>query len=103
MGTNPPEPRRGPDSRILILLLLVGAAVAALLPVIVAHSRRAQTMRADLSEVVSECRALYAAASTAADTAAADSVRPALHGVERPADPACGPYRRRNMTKPLRP
>ena len=103
MATHPPEVGRGPDSRLLIVLLLVGAAVAALLPVVIAHSRRAQAMRADLAEVVAECRALYADASTAADTLAVDSVRPAFHGVERPGDPACGPYRRRNMTKPLRP
>jgi len=103
MTADPPRFRRGPGSRALILILLVGAAIVALLPVIIARSRRVQTMRADLGEVVGECRALYAAASTAADTVAVDSIRPSLHGAQRPGDPACGQYRRRNMTKPPRP
>jgi hypothetical protein len=103
MTAPPPDPGRGPGSRTLIFVLLLGAAIIALLPVILARSQRAHTMRDDLAEVVGECRDLYAAASTAADTAAVDSVRPALHGVPRPGDPACGPYRRRNMTKPRQP
>lgn len=103
MTATPPDPGRGPGSRTLIFVLLLGAAIIALLPVILARSRRAQTMRDDLAEVVGECRDLYAAASTAADSAAVDSVRPTLHGVPRPGDPACGPYRRRNMTRPRQP
>jgi hypothetical protein len=87
----------------LIGILLAGAAVVALLPVIIARSSRVHVMRDDLAEVVGECRAMYAAARTAADTAAVDSLRPALHGVRRPGDPACGPYRRRNLTAPPRP
>jgi hypothetical protein len=92
-------PARGPGSRALIVGLLVAAAIAAVLPVLVARSRRLQGMRADLAEVLGECRARYADARTAADTAAADAWQPALHGVQRPGDPACGPYRRRNMLR----
>jgi hypothetical protein len=60
-------------------------------------------MRADLAEVLAECRARYAAAATAADTAAVDAWQPSLHGERRTGDPACGPYRRRNMIDPGRP
>ncbi len=90
----------GPDSRTLILVLLVAAAVIAFLPAVFARSRRVQTMRTDLTEVLQECRVRYAAARTAEDTAAADAWQPVLHGERRPGDPPCGPYRRRNMLKP---
>ena len=93
-------PARGPGSRTLILVLLVAAAIVALLPAVLARSRRVQTMRVNLTEVLQECRARYAAARTAADTAAADLWQPALHGEQRPGDPPCGPYRRRNMLGP---
>jgi len=96
-----PPARRGPGSRTVVLILVLGAVLAVLLPTIFARSRRAQTMRADLAEVVAECRKRYAAAPSAADTATVDSLRPLLHGHERPGDPACGQYRRRNMTKPV--
>lgn len=99
--TGLPPARRGPGSRTLVLILVLGAILAVALPTIFARSRTARTMRADLTEVVGECRELYGRAPTAADTAAVDSVRPPLHGRERPGDPACGHYRRRNMTKPL--
>jgi hypothetical protein len=84
-------------ARRLVLVLLAVAAVVALLPVVIARSRRLQSMRADLAEVVGECRARYAATLTAADTANADAWQPPLHGERRPGDPACGAYRRRNM------
>jgi hypothetical protein len=87
----------GQGSRRLVLLLLVIAAVLAVLPVVVARSRRVQLMRADLAEVLGSCRARYDAARSAADTAAVDAWQPPLHGVRRSADPGCGPYRRRNM------
>ena len=89
----------GPSSRTLILALLIIAAVVAVLPVVVARTRRLETMRAGLAEVLAECRERYAAAATAADTAVVDDWRPALHGVERAGDPTCGPYRRRNMLR----
>ena len=95
-----PTGARGPGSRTLILVLLVAAAVVAVLPAVLAHSRRVQTMRENLTEVIQEGRARYAAARTAADTAAADLWQPALHGAQRPGDPPCGPYRRRNMLEP---
>ncbi|HUR95787.1 MAG TPA: hypothetical protein VMY76_14485 [Gemmatimonadales bacterium] len=81
------------------MAILVAAAVVALLPAIVARTRRVQTMRADLALVLDECRARYADAKTVADTAAADAWQPSFHGRQRPGDPACGPYRRRNMLK----
>ncbi len=95
-----PAGARGLDSRTLIVGLLVAAAIAALLPAVFARTRRVQTMRANLTEVLQECRVRYEAARTAADTAAADAWQPALHGDQRPGDPPCGPYRRRNMLKP---
>src|SRR4051794_22860477 len=93
---------RGPGSRGLIVVLLVTAIVLAVLPVLVARSRRVQTMRRGLAEVLDECRARYGAARSAADTAAADAWQPALHGEQRSGDPTCGPYRRRNMLKVTR-
>ncbi len=97
-GMYRPTPRAvGLGSRALILGLLVAAAVIALVPGVVARTRRVQTMRAELAEVLDQCRARYAAAESVADTIAADSWQPAFHGERRPADPACGPYRRRNM------
>jgi type II secretory pathway pseudopilin PulG len=95
-----PTRARGPGSRTLIVVLLVAAAVVALLPAVLARSHRVQTMRESLSEVIQECRVRYDAARTAADTAAADLWQPALHGAQRPGDPPCGPYRRRNMLQP---
>jgi Tfp pilus assembly protein PilX len=94
---SPTTPANGPGSRTLIVVLLVVAVILALLPLVIARTHRVQTMRADLAEVLDQCRARYAAASTAADTAAADAWQPALHGDRNPGDPGCGPYRRRNM------
>ncbi len=96
----PASGARGPGSRTLIFLLLIGAAIAAILPAVLARSSRVEVMRTGLTEVLQECRARYAAARTAADTAAADAWQPALHGEQRPGDPPCGPYRRRNMLAP---
>jgi type II secretory pathway pseudopilin PulG len=95
-----PAGARGPDSRTLIVGLLVAAAIVALLPAVLARTRRVQAMRENLTEVLQECRVRYDAARTAADTAAADAWQPALHGDQRPGDPPCGPYRRRNMLTP---
>ncbi|HET9041299.1 MAG TPA: hypothetical protein VFN40_14065 [Gemmatimonadales bacterium] len=99
----PPPAKTGPDSRALIALLLLVAVVVAVLPAVVARSRRVQTMRVELADVLRQCRARYDAARTAADTAAVDAWQPALHGERRPGDPPCGPYRRRNMLKPATP
>jgi hypothetical protein len=89
----------GSRSRLLIVTLIVAAVIVALLPVAIARTRRVQAMRVELGAALAECRARYASARTAADTAAADSVRPSFHGAQRPGDPACGPYRRRNMLR----
>ncbi len=94
---------KGLGSRALIVVLLVAAAIVAILPVVIARTHRVQTMRADLAEVLGECRARYAAAATAADTAGVDAWRPTLRGERRPGDPTCGPYRRRNMISVERP
>jgi len=100
----PPSPRpAGPGSGTLIVSLLVAAAILAILPVLVARTRRLQTMRADLAEVLGECRSRYAAASSAADTVAVDAWQPTLHGVRRSGDPTCAPYRRRTMLSPAQP
>jgi hypothetical protein len=85
------------ESRRVVLVLVAVAAVLAVFPVLVARSRRLQSMRAGLAEVVGECRARYLGARTMADTAEADAWQPPLHGEQRPGDPACGAYRRRNM------
>lgn len=85
------------EARRLVLVLVVVAAIVAVVPVIIARSHRLQLMRADLTEVVNECRARYAGARTGDDTAAADTWLPPLHGERRRGDPACGAYRRRNM------
>ena len=97
MTTTPDSPRS--RSRLLIVALVVAAVIVALLPAAISRTRRVQEMRVELAAVLGECRARYAAARTAADTAAADSVRPSFHGEQRPGDPACGPYRRRNMLR----
>jgi hypothetical protein len=85
------------DARRVVIVLVAVAAIVGLLPGVIARSRRVQVMRAGLTEVVAECRARYAGARTAADTAAADAWVPSLRGERRPGDPACGAYRRRNM------
>jgi hypothetical protein len=85
------------DARRLVIVLVVAAAIVASLPGLIARTHHLQVMRADLTEVVVECRARYAGARTAADTAAADAWQPPLHGEQRAGDPACGAYRRRNM------
>ena len=99
MVQEPAAPTRGPGSRALIIGLVIVAALIALLPVVIARSRRVQTMRADLTEVLEECRVRYAEARSAADTAAVDAWQPTLHGAQRAGDPTCGPYRRRNMIR----
>lgn len=99
----PPPPPSGPGARTLVAILILAAAIVALLPWVVARTRRVQSMRSDLTEVLAECRVRYAGAVTARDTAAADAWQPTLHGSHRPGDPTCGPYRRRNMIAPGRP
>lgn len=92
----------GPGSRALVIALLIAAALLAVVPVFVARTRGVERMRIALAEVLHECRARYAAAASAADSAAADAWQPAPGGTRRPDDPTCGPYRRRNMLGPAR-
>jgi hypothetical protein len=93
----------GISSRALIVALLIAAAVVALLPLLIARTRRLQTMRAGLAEVLAECRDRYAAAKTPDDTAEVDAWRPPFHQENRPGDPPCGPYRKRNLLGAARP
>jgi hypothetical protein len=97
--TDTPPQVKGTQARSLVLAILLFTALFAVLPVIVARTRRLQGMRSALAEVLSECRARYAGTLTAADTVSADAWRPPLHGAERPGDPSCGAYRRRNMLR----
>jgi hypothetical protein len=85
------------------MIVLVLALAIVLLTRAVARSSQLQRMRADLAEVLGECRARYAAAVSAADSAAADAWQPPLHGERRPGDPTCESYRRRNMLSGARP
>ncbi|MGN6390857.1 MAG: hypothetical protein ACTHM9_01230 [Gemmatimonadales bacterium] len=93
----------GPSSRLLVAIVVVAAVLAVLLTREVARTSRLQRMRADLAEVLGECRARYDAASTARDSAAVDRWQPPLHGAQRPGDPPCESYRRRNMLSGARP
>jgi Flp pilus assembly protein TadB len=89
--------KRPVGSRLLVAIVLLVGLGLVLLTRTVARSSRVQRMRADLVEVLGECRARYAAARSAPDSAAADAWRPPLGGAARPDDPPCGSYRRRNM------
>lgn len=93
----------GPGSRLLVAIVLVAAVLAVLLTREVARTSRLQRMGADLAEVLGECRARYAAAASARDSAAVDAWRPSLHGEQRPNDPPCEAYRRRSMLSEPRP
>ena len=88
--------RRG-GSRLLILLLIVVAAALALAPAIIGRGHGVQVMREELRAAVSECRARYAGARNAADSAQADQWVPRGSSGVRTGDPPCGKYRRRNM------
>jgi hypothetical protein len=84
-------------SRILILVLVVLASAIAIAPVIIGRGHGVQLMREELEAVLSECRAKYAEARNAADTARADKWVPRDSAGTRAGDPPCGSYRRRNM------
>ncbi|MGH7497631.1 MAG: hypothetical protein ACREL3_02135 [Gemmatimonadales bacterium] len=84
-------------SRLLILVLVIGAAIIALAPVVLGHGRDVKLMREGLQSVLAECRAKYAIARNARDSAQADEWVPQQAAGVHPGDPACGRYRRRNM------
>jgi type II secretory pathway pseudopilin PulG len=88
--------RRG-GSKLLILVLILVAAAVALAPAIISRGRGVQVMREELRAALSECRARYAEARNAADSAQADQWVPLGSSKTRAADPPCGKYRRRNM------
>lgn len=83
----------------MVALLLGGALLAVLLPVWWGSGGRADRMRQGLDHAVRECKALYAAARTAADSAAAGAHVPSADGRPQPGDPPCSEYRRRRMLK----
>jgi hypothetical protein len=56
-------------------------------------------MRAALAEAQAECRARYAAAPTAADSAAVDTIIPTTRGEHRPDDATCGQYREKRLLR----
>lgn len=87
-------PRGG--SRVLILVVILVAILVALVPIVIGHGRNVRLMREGLEGALTECRARYAAARSAEDTASADRWVPRASGVHE-GDPACGSYRRRNM------
>ncbi|HXE57699.1 MAG TPA: hypothetical protein VNK43_06855 [Gemmatimonadales bacterium] len=88
----------GLDSRLLIVILVAAAVGIALVPIWLRRTRAVETMRTELRHVLAECRARYAAASTAEDTVRVDAwVPPGMQGEPRPGDPPCGRYRRRGM------
>jgi type II secretory pathway pseudopilin PulG len=90
-------PMRRGGSRLLILVLILAAAGLALAPVFFARGHGVQVMREELEAALSECRARYAEARTAADTTRADQWVPNGSAGLRAGDPPCGKYRRRNM------
>lgn len=101
--SDPPPPARGPAAHILVMALVAVAVLIAVVPAIIGRTRRVEVMRHDLKEVVAECRARYDTSRTAQDTAVVDAWRPPFHGVQRPGDPVCGAYRRRNMLRTVAP
>jgi hypothetical protein len=68
-------------------------------PAVISRTQRVQTMRAELHNVLAQCRERYASAHSAADTARADSSYPATQRERRPADPACVAYRKHDMLR----
>ncbi|HEX3232927.1 MAG TPA: hypothetical protein VHR41_01935 [Gemmatimonadales bacterium] len=86
-------------SRGVIAAVLLGSAVVAFAPAVVGRTQRVQTMRAELRSVLVQCRARYAGARSAADTARADLWYPDLRRERRPADPACAAYRKYDMLR----
>jgi hypothetical protein len=73
------------------------ASAIAIAPVIIGRGRRVRVMREELQAVLSQCRAKYAVARNAADSAKADEWVPHGSAGVRSGDPPCGSYRRRNM------
>jgi hypothetical protein len=56
-------------------------------------------MRSALAEARTECRARYAEALTAADSARVDSLIPTTRGEHRAEDATCGQYREKRLLR----
>jgi type II secretory pathway pseudopilin PulG len=98
--TDPPsEPARPLNSRRFVILLLVGVLAVTLLPLWYGSGGRADRMRNALAEARTECRARYAEALTAADSARVDSLIPTTRGERRPKDGTCGQYREKRLLR----
>ncbi len=80
----------------MILAVILAAILVALVPIIIGHGRNIRLMREGLEGALTECRARYAVARSAEDSANADRWVPRGSGFHE-GDPACGSYRRRNM------
>jgi len=95
----PPTPPRRLDSRLFVLLMLLGALLVTLVPLWYGSGGRADRMRRALAEARAECRAAYAAAATAADSARVDSLVPTTRGEHRAEDATCGQYREKRLLR----
>ena len=93
----PASPPATGRSRRLVAVVVGGSLLLALLLFVIATSQRARTMSRAFRGVLSECRAWYAKAVTADDTARADSRVPHAGAQAAAAGPSCGAYRKRNL------
>jgi hypothetical protein len=84
-------------SKVLVLAIFLVALLIALAPKWWGSGGRGEAMRHALQEVLTECRAAYDSAATAADTLRVDSLVPLLDGRMRTGDPPCGDYREKRM------
>lgn len=95
----PPDSARPVNSRLFLILLLAGLLAVTLLPLWYGAGGRAERMRNALAEARTECRARYAEALTAADSARVDSLIPTTRGERRPEDGTCGQYREKRLLR----
>ena len=95
----PQDSARPLNSRLFVILLLVGLLAVTLLPLWYGAGGRAERMRNALAEARTECRARYAEALTAADSARVDSLIPTTRGEHRAEDGTCGQYREKRLLR----
>jgi type II secretory pathway pseudopilin PulG len=92
-------PARPFNSRLFVILMLIGLVAITLLPLWYGSGGRAERMRSALAEARTECRARYAEALTAADSARVDSLIPTTRGEHRAEDATCGQYREKRLLR----